>query len=67
MSGNRVRLSGFGNPGTSYLRTVGVLPTPDQIPGPDHVTSTPHIKNMTTGHVAENIEFSGLMKYLDGP
>lgn len=37
-SGNVVRSRGLGDPGTSHLRTVGVSPTPDQIPGLEHRT-----------------------------
>ena len=62
MPGNLVRLNGFRNPSNSYMRTVGVSPTPGQIPGLEHVTTTPHIKNVTIGHVAQNTEFSMLME-----
>jgi hypothetical protein len=65
MPGILVRPSGFRNPAT-HLRTVGVSPTPNQTPGPEQVTTTPHIKNMTAGHVTQNTEFSMLMRYLDG-
>lgn len=65
--GNMVRLSGSRSPGTSYLRMRGVSLAPNQIPGLEHVTTTPHIKNVTTGHIAQNIDFSMLMRYLGGP
>jgi hypothetical protein len=45
----------------------GVSLAPNQIPGLEHVTTTPHIKNVTTGHIAQNIDFSMLMRYLGGP
>lgn len=68
--GNLVRLNGFSNPSISYMtdeRRCFTYSTPDQIPGLEHVTKTPHIKNVTSGHTAQNAEFSMLMQYLDGP
>jgi hypothetical protein len=63
---NLIRLSGFRNL-SILLRSVGVSPMPDHIPGLQHVTTTPHIKNVTTGHVAQNTELSMLMRYVVGP
>ena len=58
MTGNLVRLHEFRNPDTSYMRTVGISPTLDQIPSLEQVTTAPHIKkvtkNVTSGHISQN-------------
>lgn len=62
--GNLVKLNGFSNPSISYMvdeRRCFTYSTPNQIPGLEHVTKIPHIKNVTNGHTAQNAEFSMLM------
>ena len=47
-----------------YLRRVGVSSTPDSVP-PEQVTMTPHMRIMTTSHIAQNMDcLSTIMRHL---
>lgn len=64
MPGKLVR--SLGSEALAPSEDGSVLPTLDQVPA----CSAPHIKGMTTGHIAQNLlyanEFSMLMRYLEG-
>lgn len=65
MSGKLVRLSGFRNPGHESKAWEFPYSRRDSGPGTRDHNSLP--KNVTPGYLAQNIEFSMLMRYPDGP
>ncbi|EDM16643.1 rCG48850, isoform CRA_b [Rattus norvegicus] len=51
----------------SSLRTIGISSTPDPAPVLEHVTTTPNVRIVTIVHVAQRIEFSNKLPFLDIP